>query len=349
MNITLDTSKECCSNDPWLVTMHLLPIPYSASITLQKELECLADKPNLETALHRCPKTIEQWKELQSTTNKVGRSIALELSSYFDVRLETLTMGDCRVFKLTPRDVSVDYLDTVFYHTHGGSYVFGAGLSATQEAILLAAKLQMVVYCVDYRLPPENPFPAGLDDVMTVYKALLTKYDSSSIIMGGTSAGGGIALAAVHKMKQDKLSLPKGLFIGTPWSDLSKTGDSYFTNQCADHVLVTYDGVLKGAVDLYLNNEYELDNPFVSPVYGDFSDFPPMFLVSGTRDLFLSNTVRIQALMKQNNRKVELLVLEGIAHGDYLNYKLPESELFYKELNKFIIEIVEEESQLMDL
>jgi monoterpene epsilon-lactone hydrolase len=86
--------------------------------------------------------------------------------------------------------------------------------------------------------------------------------------------------------------LPGALFAGTPEADLTKTGDSYFINTGVDYVLVTYEGILEGAAKLYAG-DHELTDPLISPVYGDFKDFPPTYLVSGTRDMFLSNTVRV--------------------------------------------------------
>ncbi len=112
--------------------------------------------------------------------------------------------------------------------------------------------------------------------------------------LGGTSAGGGLALAATQKLRQLGLDLPGALWAGTPWADLTKTGDSQFTNEGIDRMLVTYDGILEAAAKLYAGSQ-DLKTTLISPVYGTFEGFLPTYLVTGTRDLFLSDTVRVHS------------------------------------------------------
>jgi monoterpene epsilon-lactone hydrolase len=119
-------------------------------------------------------------------------------------------------------------------------------LAGTTEAVLLADASKMRVLSVDYRMPPDNPFPAAPDDVLTVWKAVLKDYAPKNVVMRGTSAGGGLVMTTMLRLKADRLPMPAAIFMGTPGADLSKTGDSYFLNAEVDNVLGRYEGWVEG-------------------------------------------------------------------------------------------------------
>ena len=129
--------------------------------------------------------------------------------------------------------------------------------------------------------------------------------------------------------------MPGALAAGTPWADLGKVGDSYFTNDGIDNVLYSYEGLLGEAARVYANG-HDLKDPMLSPVYGDVTGFPPTILTSGTRDLFLSNTVRMHTKLRQANVEVDLIVLEGLSHAQYYFVEnAPETKFHFSELAKF--------------
>ncbi len=131
--------------------------------------------------------------------------------------------------------------------------------------------------------------------------------------------------------------MPGALFAGTPWADLTKTGDSYFTNEGVDNILVTYEGILEGSAKLYAG-DHALTDPLISPVYGDFKGFPPTYLVSGTRDMFLSNTVRVHRKLRTAGVEADLNVYESLSHGEYLAViESPESQQVFAELGEFLL------------
>src|SRR4029077_13691103 len=179
-------------------------------------------------------------------------------------------------------------------------------------AILMAGFGKFKVISIDYRMPPDFPYPAAMDDAMAVWKEVVKTGDPKKMAIFGTSTGGGMTLAMVLRAKTEGLPLPaatapgtpKGLPLpaatapGTPWSDMTKTGDTFFTNEKVDNSLVSNDGWLGEAAKLYANG-HDLRDPQLSPIYGDFSGFPPTILTSGTRDLFLSNTVRVHRKLRQ--------------------------------------------------
>ena len=114
--------------------------------------------------------------------------------------------------------------------------------------------------------------------------------------------------------------------------------DSYYTNEGIDRLLVSYDGMLASAARLYAG-AHDLTDPLISPIYGDFTSFPSTFLVTGTRDLFLSNTVRAHTKLRAAGVTADLLVFEGVSHGDYaFEATSPESSLAYSELDTFLLQ-----------
>ena len=196
---------------------------------------------------------------------------------------------------------------------HGGGYVFFPGESGTREAILMAGYGKFKVISVDYRMPPDHPYPAAMDDAMAVWKEVVKTNDPKKMAIFGTSTGGGMTLAMVLRAKKEGLPFPAATAPGTPWSDMTKTGDTFFTNEMIDNVLVSNDGWLGDAAKLYAGGT-DLKDPQLSPVYGDFAGFPPTILTSGTRDLFLSNTVRVHRKLRQAGVVSDLHVFEGQSH-----------------------------------
>jgi epsilon-lactone hydrolase len=174
-----------------------------------------------------------------------------------------------------------------------------------------------------------------MDDAMAVWKAALTMQDPSRMAIVGTSTGGGMTLAMILRAKQEGLALPAAIAPGTPWSDLTETGDSYKTNEWLDNVLVSYSGYLSHAAALYANG-HDLKDPQLSPIYGDFHGFPPTILTTGTRDLFLSNTVRTHRKLREAGVEAYLQVFEGLSHAQYLfDPSAPETRAAFEEITAF--------------
>lgn len=229
-----------------------------------------------------------------------------------------------------------EHEDKILLFIHGGGYVLGDGASCLPEGLVMAALTGYRAVAVDYAMPPEDPaFPQAVDDVLAVYKELLKTYPASKIGVFGSSAGGALTLILVQQAKAQGLPVPGAVIAGTPWADVTKTGDTYYTHENVDNVLVSFDSWTKSATTLYAGDT-DLKDPRISPVYGDFSDFCPTFLVSGTRDLFLSNTVRVQAKLIENDVPQELLVLEGLSHCQYYFVPdAPETLLYHKAARQF--------------
>ncbi len=298
----------------WEIGPYHLPAPAGASDELADSIRT-TPAPDVAANRKLIPRSDGEWLALVEEPNEKNRATAHQLADRFSVTLEEEEIGGVGIHRVTPPAIDPRHRDHLFVYVHGGAYVLNAGEAGLGEAVVIAALTKMPVLSVDYRMPPQNPFPAGLDDIIAVWEDLLTIRSADSTAMGGSSAGSGLILAVVHKLIGAGRPTPGALFAGTPWTDLTKTGDSYYTNEGVDRLLVTYDGILASSARLYAG-PHDLTEPLISPIYGDFTGFPPTFLVTGTRDLFLSNTIRAHTKLRTVGVNADLLVFEGVSHGD---------------------------------
>jgi acetyl esterase/lipase len=200
---------------------------------------------------------------------------------------------------------------------HGGAYALFGGFAALREAVLVAHYAHTAVLSIDYRMPPYHPYPAALDDTIAVWRDLVRRgHDPHAMALFGTSAGGGLTLAAVQKLRALGVPLPAALFAGTPWADLARDDDTQFTNAGLDDVLTNPEDLATFA-RLYAGH-HDLRDPGISPIHGDFHGVPPTILISGTRDLLLSMTVRTHRKLRAAGVSADLNVFEGLSHAQYL-------------------------------
>jgi acetyl esterase/lipase len=281
------------------------------------------------------PKSAEEWKAIVDKAAADVIKTLPDIREKLGVTVEPTTIDGVRAFVVTPKVIGARNRNRVLVHVHGGAYVLSPGEAATKEAIELAGFGGFKVISVDYRMPPDFPYPAAMDDAMAVYRATLRSYKARNIGIFGTSTGGGMTLAMVLRAKMEKLPLPGAIAPGTPWSDMTKTGDSYYANEMVDNVLVSDDGFLHAAALLYANG-HDLKDPLLSPVYGDMHGFPPTILTSGTRDLFLSNTVRVYWKLREAGVDARLQVFEGESHAQYYrDISSPEAKVYNAEVARF--------------
>ena len=310
--------------------LRVLPTPP----TVSPELARLMAAPPLPY-WNAHPKNAGEWRALVAQVGDAARPLLAGLLKKLEAASTPGKLGGVPVFTLTPKTVTPNHEGRVILHIHGGGYVFHPGETGTGEGLLMAAFGGFKVISVDYRMPPDHPYPAALDDVVAVYKALLADYSPERIAVFGSSTGGGLTLALMLRAKAEGLPLPAAIAPGSPWSDMSKTGDSYVTHEGLDNVLVSYDGWLKDAALLYAAG-HNLKDPYLSPVYGDVRGLPPTLLTSGTRDLFLSNTVRMHQKLREAGVPAELVVFEGMSHVQYiLAPEAPEAHRHFAELTAF--------------
>jgi acetyl esterase/lipase len=220
---------------------------------------------------------------------------------------------------------------------HGGAYVLNAGEAGVTEAIVIAHRLGIRAVSIDYRMAPNHPLPTPADDVMAVYRQIVGERPAAAVALGGTSGGGNLSTITVQRAVRDRVDVPGALYLGTPGNDMSDVGDTLYINRGIDRVLSSHESYVN-AVRFHAGGR-DLTDPLVSPLYGSFEGFPPTFLVTGTRDLLLSATARTHTKIRAAGSIADLIVLEGVAHGDYANpLNSPESRFTYSELNKFLLQ-----------
>ena len=281
------------------------------------------------------PATGEAWRKVADAA-AVGTLKALPgLMQRMQVTVEKTTIDGVRAFIVTPAKIAPENRNRVLIHMHGGCYVLSPGQAGLIEAVMMAGMGGFKVISVDYRMPPEAYFPAALDDGMVVYQQLLKTTAANNIAIFGTSAGGALTLEMVLRAKQLGLPMPAAIAPGTPMSDVTKVGDSFHTNELVDNVLVSRDGFCDAGARVYAAG-HDLADPLLSPVYGDMAGFPPAILTSGTRDLLLSNTVRVHRKLRQAGVEAVLQVFEGQSHAHYLrDDSAPETKEAFAEISGF--------------
>jgi len=318
------------------VPARALPVPETASPALQAAIGA-----PLPPFWNNHPKSAQEWKEFVQQRADFTLKTLPALREKMRVKVEPTSIGGVKAFIVTPSEVAEANRNRVLVHVHGGAYVLGPGEAGTSEAIMMAGHGHIKVISIDYRMPPDFPYPAAMDDAMAVYQEVVKTTDAKKVGIFGTSTGGGMTLAMVLRARKEGLPLPGAIAPGTPWSDMTKTGDTYFANEMVDNVLVSNDGWLGDAANLYANG-HDLKDPMLSPIYGDLQGFPPTILTSGTRDLFLSNTVRVHRKLRAAGVVADLLVFEGLSHAQYLFVPdAPESKEHFAEVGAFFDKYLE--------
>jgi epsilon-lactone hydrolase len=330
---TLEAAQSAANAKPGprIVPGRSIPVPNTAS----PELQATIAAPYRAPAWNANPKSASEWKELINKLAAAGAVARQEARDKLGVTMEPTVIGGVKAFILTPKEIPPANRNRLLVHVHGGGYVYNPGEAGTAEATLMAAYGGFKVISFDYRMPPDHPYPAAMDDAMAVWKEAIKLADPRNMAILGTSTGGGMTLAMILRAKQEGLPLPAAIAPGTPWSDLTETGDTYKTNEWLDNVLVSYSGYLRHAAELYANGR-DLKDPQISPIYGDFSGFPPAILTSGTRDLFLSLTVLTHRKLRRAGVEAELQVFEGMSHAQYIfDAFAPETKETFSEIARF--------------
>jgi monoterpene epsilon-lactone hydrolase len=245
-------------------------------------------------------------------------------------KIETTEIADVTVNLITPEGVDAGDDAPIFLDIHGGALVAGGGEACRMMNTSAAARAGLHTWGVDYRMPPDHPYPTPLDDCVAVYRALLAERAPEKIVVGGGSAGGNLVAAMLLRARDEGLAMPAALLLFTPEIDLTESGDTFDTNAGVDYVLVER---LTSSIALYAG-DHDLTDPYLSPIFGDVTGFPPTFLQAGTRDLFLSNTVRFHRKLRDAGVDAELHVWEAMPHGGF--FGAPEDAEMGVELRRFL-------------
>ena len=225
--------------------------------------------------------------------------------------------------------------DKVILHLHGGGYTMGSCTTARGLASLLSVSSGMRVLSVGYRLAPEYPFPAAIEDATAAYRWLLSRgIPPRQIIMTGESSGGGLVLAAQVALRDDNVVLPAGAVLFSPWTDLACTGGSMITRAEADPWL-TADWTRSNAA-LYAGGE-DLCHPLISPLYADLRSLPPLLIHVGSDEILLDDSTRVAERAKAVGIDVTLNVWNDMWHVWHcFALRLPEGQRAMEQIARFI-------------
>lgn len=220
-------------------------------------------------------------------------------------------------------------------YCHGGGYTSGnLGYSR-----ILASKLAGVtgyeVLAFEYRLAPEHPYPAAVEDAMKAWDYLMyLGYGARDVIVAGDSAGGNLALVLCHRLKAEGRRLPASLILMSPWTDMTASGKSYAERAEMDP-MITMD-YIKSVRAAYARDR-ELSDPGLSPLFGSFSGFPPVLIQAGTHEILLSDSIRLRDRLRTAHVPCQLEVWNDMWHV-FQMYPFPKAALAMEHIGQFLLE-----------
>lgn len=283
-----------------------VPVPASVSEQAQRFLAA----PMPERGARPPLDDVEGWLTYIDRTNE--RIVMRHIGQEYPVDVDECAPCGVHTYVLRPHDLPSTGDSPVYLNIHGGGLTAGGGDACRLMALADACFTGMISWAPNYRMPPLHPYPVPLDDCMAVYRHLLQERSPDRIFLGGSSAGGNLATAMLVRAKDEGLPLPRALVLRSPEVDLTESGDSFRVNDGIDNVI----GSLMPMNLLYANG-HDLTDPYVSPLFADLSGFPPTLIEAGTRDLFLSNAVRIHRKLRSAGVEAELHVFEAMPHGGF--------------------------------
>lgn len=306
----------------------VVPMPKTISPEAQAWLQSLEHStPGTETLAMRRVRT-DQWRAKDSA----------EARKLFPVNVEELNIAGVRTDIITPLSLPESNRNRVLINLHGGGFNSDSG--SLIEGVPIANLAKIKVASVYYRLAPENPFPAAVDDVVAVYKELLKTYKPRNIGIFGTSAGAILTAKVTVRFKQLGLPLPGALGIFSALADFSQVGDArqLFT-------LNGFPGQWQPTDPSHLpDNDYvgktDRKDPVLSPLYADLHGMPPSLLVTSTRDLLLSDTAILHRALLRAGNDSQLVVFEALPHAFWYHFQLPETREALELIAKFLDEKV---------
>ena len=281
------------------------------------------------------PSDLLGWREYNRNSIEKSLAICEILTDKYRPTLIDAEFGDARVIDIRPGS----WLDNgkVLIYAHGGAYVDGSAASSLNCTLPLAHETGQRIIAVDYSLAPFARFPRSIEQVVTVVRSLHNAgYGLGDMALCGDSAGGALVTAAALKLRAEGLEPLGGIILRSPWADITETGDTYMTLKDAEPIL-SYATFLCAAAHAYADPS-DFTHPYVSPVYADFvGGFPPTLIQIGTRDLFLSNAVRLYQRIVLAGQQATLDVYEGMWHGFHsLPADLPEGHIARGKACKFL-------------
>ncbi|MDN5845865.1 MAG: alpha/beta hydrolase [Candidatus Nitrosocosmicus sp.] len=283
------------------------------------------------------PGDLKGWEEMNKQISAMSIAQSQSLVNSFEANITSTKLGEVNVLDIKPEN----WVDNgkILVYLHGGGYTILGANSTLSNSVPMANATGLRVISIDYSLAPSSKWNEITSEVVSVIKALKDQgyTHDEDIAMYGDSAGGGLVASSVLKMRDEGVGMPAALVLWSPWTDVSGAGDTYSTLKSADPFIS--ESMLKNFSGAYTNIS-DQKNPYVSPVYGNFSKgFPPTLIQVGTKEMLLSDSVRIYQVLDQDNIPVKLDVYEGMPHVFQTTlYNTPESSLAISKTVEFLKE-----------
>ena len=300
----------------------VVPLPEN----LSPQARAWLGKPVSDAAGH------QTLAERRSSTDAWQLRAGMAMKAVYPVNLSETKIAGVPVRIVMPLEVPAEKKDRVLICVHGGGFNSDSG--SLTESIPVANLTKTEVVSVLYRLAPEHPFPAGLDDVIAVYKELLKTHAAKNIGMFGTSAGAILTPEIAVRLRQMGLPLPGALGVFSGMGDFSRPGDSqslYALDGLSGHLDVPSPGAQN---EEYIGTTNPKD-PVLSPLFADVHGFPPTLFITSTRDLLLSGTTILQRHFYEAGVTAPLVVFEGLPHAFWNDVSLPESREAHRVMADF--------------
>lgn len=268
--------------------------------------------------IHLKPK---QLAGIAAGPNAADLVTSQKYATQYGITIKRDTLAGVPVYYVTPSGAYNQ--EAMGVYIHGGGFVLGGAVD--YAVVEFVHQLNIPFVCIEYTLAPEAQFPVAVNQCFAVYQQLAKRNADKKLMLAGGSAGGNLVITTILQARDQGIKLPVAAAIYTPLTDATAIGDTYIANDGRD--VLAWRGYIERLVtdNLYAAKGTDLKNPLISPIYASYAKgFVPSILITGTRDLFLTNTVRFHQTLKQAGVPTELLVFEGMWHGFNAVPELPE-------------------------
>ena len=284
------------------------------------------------------PRSSDQWRTLAAQVdlllaNRAAESLGSPSGPIPRPQLESFSLDGVPACVAVPDGQQAGHGLMVF-SIHGGAYVLrGGATNLERDAITNALRFGLPALSIDYRQLPDWHQPVPLQDVERAWLAAQTRYPDQRWLVSGVSSGGALACSLIQRQRSRGGQLPVGLALVSPLLDLSLSGDSLQTHRGLDRDILQVEGLLEGAVTLYLNGA-DPRQADLSPLFGSFRGFPPALIISGSRDLLMSDAIRLNQRLLEAGVPAQLQVFEAMSHL-MISAPIPEQEQAVATLQRF--------------
>jgi len=257
-----------------------------------------------------------------------------KLLSPFGVRTENTQYGNVPGVTFTPKKNLRE--NTIFVFLHGGGYCIGSSRTTHRIGLAnLSKTTSCIIHSVDYRLAPTHPYPAALDDALQAWKTIVADNPDSQIILSGDSAGGGLSLALMMRLRDEESRLPDAAVLFSPWTDLTCSSQTYKTLAKAEPMIPTT--ATNHCAGHYVPDSADRTNPYISPMFGDFTDLPRTLILVGDQEILLDDSRRVGEKATTDGVEIEVDIWPGMFHDWWLfGASVPESKQCLRKIAEWI-------------